>query len=141
MSSEPTEPTEPTVPEIKTPKWEKEGKAPMAGKREGCEVVVAHPDTVAAVAAVGARVRELRAARQMTLKEFAPLTQLSVYRLRQMEDGHDGGIFAYHAVARVLEIPVKRLMEDKPERWAAWMVEYKKWQKRHFRELMKKEAE
>jgi transcriptional regulator with XRE-family HTH domain len=113
----------------------------MAGKREGCEVVVAHPDTVAAVAAVGARVRELRGARQMTLKEFAPLAQLSVHRLRQVEDGHEGGIFAYYAVARTLGVPIKRLMEDKPERWAAWLAEFKKRQKRQFRELMKEEAE
>lgn len=129
------------MPQIDTPKREKEGRGPLAGKKEGCEVVVAHPDTVAAVAAVGSRVRELRGARQMTLKEFAPLAQLSVHMLRKVEDGHEGGIFAYYAVARVLEIPIKRLMEDKPERWDAWMAEYKKRQKRCFRELMKKEAE
>ena len=133
------EPTEPTVTQIEMPTRAKRGCGPLAGKKEGCEVVVAHPDTVAAAAEVGARMRELRGMRQMTLKEFAPVSQLSVHMLRKMEDGHEAGIFSYYAVARVLEIPIKRVMEDKPERWAAWMAEYKKRQKRCFRELMKKE--
>ena len=135
------EPSLEAVPQIETPKPEREKCAKIPDKKHSTEVFITHPDTVAMAAELGARVRYMRRLFQYTMTEFARESQVSVHMMRKVEDGHQADFFVYFAAARVLRVPLKRLLEDKPERWVAWVGEFEKRQKGEYRRIRKEDAQ